>query len=154
MKFISSVLLALSAKALNVRAELPVTTSDVFVQSGEVSDSSAVIMVRCNNEVDSAVSITIDGGATARDTQAFAAHDFTVSVHVTGLEANKRYAYSARCAPLDGSAAADSMSASFKTAPSADDDSALSFVWVGDLSGQGWGRNPDFEITTVDGRVS
>lgn len=29
----------------------------------------------------------------------------------------------------------------------------LSFVWAADLAGQGYGRNPNFEITTVDGKT-
>lgn len=56
MKFVSTVIFAVLTSTVQSE-ELPVTTSDVFVQSGEVSDSSAVVMVRCNNELDSAVSL-------------------------------------------------------------------------------------------------
>ena len=39
--------------------ELPITTSDVFIQSGEVSDSSVNIMSRCNNEADSSMKLWV-----------------------------------------------------------------------------------------------
>ena len=134
--------------------ELPITTSDVFVQSGEVSSESAIVMVRCNNEVDSAVSLALGGGASVPDSQAFLARDYTVSFLIEGLSGKTKYTYTATCTPLDGvSPAVSSMDASFMTAPSADDSSALSFVWAADLAGQGWGRNPDFEVSTVDGKV-
>ena len=154
MKFIPSTLFVLLSRGVKVYGENPVTTSDVFVQSGEVSESTAIIMVRCSNEKDSVVSITIDGGASIEDTQVYGARDYTTSVHVEGLESNTKYVYSAKCTPLDGSKAIYSGGASFKTAPSTDDDGPVSFVWAADLAGQGWGRNPDFEVTTVNGSVS
>jgi phosphodiesterase/alkaline phosphatase D-like protein len=138
----------------HISDELPITTTDVFVQSGEISDSSGIIMVRCNSEKDSKVSITINGAASVEDTFVFAARDYTASVLVKGLSSDTRYYYSARCIPLDGSIATRSGGASFKTAPAEDDEGAVNFVWVGDLSGQGWGRNPDFEVTHVSGQVS
>lgn len=154
MKFVSTVIFAVLTSTVQSE-ELPVTTSDVFVQSGEVSDSSAVVMVRCNNELDSAVSLSIDGGASVDDSQAFEARDYTHSFLVEGLSGNTKYSYTATCTPLDGvSPAVVSMDASFMTAPSADDSSTLKFVWAADLAGQGWGRNPDFEVTTVNGSVS
>lgn len=45
------------------------------------------------------------------------------------------------------------MEGSFKTAPAADDAAAISFVWVADLAGQGWGRNPEFDLTTIGGKT-
>jgi len=153
MKFISAILLSLAAKVFS-EDELPITTSDVFVQSGEISESSAVVMIRCNNEHDSAVSLYLDGEVEA-ETQAFMAKDYTVSFEVDGLDSNTEYSYSATCEPLDGvSPSVDSMGATFKTAPSADDKAHINFVWAADLAGQGWGRNPDFEVVTVNGDVS
>ncbi len=95
----------------------------------------------------------MSGGASVKSVHAFAARDYTASVHVEGLSSDTKYYYTAVCAPLDGSTPTHSTSATFKTAPAADDDGAVSFVWVGDLSGQGWGRNPDFEVTHVSGKV-
>ncbi len=152
MKFITAIALLASSV---IGQELPITTTDVFVQSGEVSDSSAVVMVRCNNEKDSAVSLSLDKGASVEASQAFMARDYTISFLVKGLSGNTKYSYVATCTPLDGvSPAVTSMNASFMTAPSADDSSALKFVWAADLAGQGWGRNPDFEVTTPSGKVS
>ena len=153
MKFFSTTIFAVLTCIVRSE-ELPFTTADVFVQSGEVSDSSAIVMVRCNNEVDSAVSLSIDG-ASVDDSQAFEAKDYTHSFLIEGLSGNTKYSYTATCTPLDGvSPAVVSMDASFMTAPSADDSSTLKFVWAADLAGQGWGRNPDFEVTTVNGSVS
>lgn len=151
MKFITAIALLASSV---IGQELPITTTDVFVQSGEVSDSSAVVMVRCNNEKDSAVSLSLDKGASVEASQAFMARDYTISFLVKGLSGNTKYSYVATCTPLDGvSPAVTSMNASFMTAPSADDSSALKFVWAADLAGQGWGRNPDFEVTTPSGKT-
>ena len=40
--------------------ELPITTSDVFVKSGEATESSINIMARCNTESDSTMMLWID----------------------------------------------------------------------------------------------
>jgi alkaline phosphatase D len=133
--------------------ELPITTSDVFVQSGEVSDSSIIIMARCNTEVDSKVALTMDG-ETVQEGQVFEARDYTISFKVQELTSNTLYTYTVGCTSLaDENATVSSMEASFKTTPSPDDAVAFNFVWAADLAGQGWGRNPNFEITTVDGKT-
>jgi alkaline phosphatase D len=158
MKFLATTLLAFATKSLRIQVqahdELPITTTDVFVQSGEISDSSGIIMVRCNSEKDSEVRISMSRGVSVESVHAFAARDYTASVLVKGLSSDTRYYYTAICAPLDGSTPTYSTGSSFKTAPAEDDEGAVNFVWVGDLSGQGWGRNPDFEVTHVSGQVS
>ncbi|MBK9662592.1 MAG: hypothetical protein IPO71_05785 [Nitrosomonas sp.] len=42
---------------------------------------------------------------------------------------------------------------SFKTAIAKKESESVRFVWVADLAGQGWGRNPDLKITHVDGEL-
>jgi PhoD-like phosphatase len=134
--------------------ERPITESAVLVQTGELSDTSAVVMVRCNQVVDSAVGITVKGapdltldlGPVTRET------DYTVSYRVAGLTKSTDYEYVATCTAA-AATAATSLTASFTTLPGPNDTPPIHFVWVADLSGQGWGRNPDWTVSTVDGRT-
>jgi alkaline phosphatase D len=155
MRFAIATTLLLSA--LVKAQENPVTTTDVFVQSGEVSTSSAIIQGRCNEEKDSTVTLTYgpQGGSTSTINagRAFAGGDWTVKVTLTDLEPNTTYGYSLTCRQVNEGSTTTSRTASFKTAPEADAEQDISFVWLADLAGQGWGRNPDLSITTVDGET-
>lgn len=161
MKIASSALLlvALKAGVIAAQEELPITTTDVFIQSGEVSASSININARCNSEEDSTVTLYInDAMSTSGETTS--EEDFTITFEVDGLESNTEYSYVVTCDPLAAAvakSAADatyvSMDGSFKTAPGADDEVAVSFVWAADLAGQGWGRNPDFEVVNIAGKT-
>ena len=145
---------ALWASGTNAQ-ELPISETDVFIQSGEVSESSVIIMARCNNEMDSKVTLFLNGNV-AKEGQAFAARDYTISFKVEELSSNTEYTYQVQCSTLqDLTEEAEFMSVegSFKTAPSPDDEVAFNFVWVADLAGQGWGRNPDFELTNAQGET-
>lgn len=140
--------------------ELPITETDVFIQSGEVSDTSVIIMARCNAEVDSVVTLLVDGQV-AQNSQVFAARDYTISFKVQDLKSNTKYTYQVECMSLSDASATErqanakkqSMEGSFKTVPAVDEEVAFNFVWAADLAGQGWGRNPDFQLTNVDGDV-
>jgi alkaline phosphatase D len=153
MKFaIASIAIMASSKvALAQDTELPITTSDVFIQSGEVSDSSVNIMSRCNNEADSSMKLWVDG-AEKDSMDVTSTTDFTHTFKVEGLSSNTDYTYQVQCVPADG-VALDSVEGSFKTAPGADDAVPVNFVWAADLAGQGYGRNPDFEITNTNGET-
>lgn len=151
MRFDTSVICLLASAKLIGALELPITTADVFIQSGEISESSVNIMTRCNNEIDSKVKLTMDG-AVIQESQAFAARDYTITFKVEGLESNTEYTYSTECiSHADESISVSSVGGSFKTAPAADDAVAVDFVWAADLAGQGYGRNPDFELTNASG---
>jgi len=135
--------------------ELPITETDVFIQSGEVSESSILIMARCNNEIDSEVTLLLNGEVSKKD-QAFAARDYTITFKVEGLSSNTKYTYQVTCMPLQElteESTLSSMEGSFTTAPAPTDEVAFNFVWVADLAGQGYGRNPEFELTHVDGET-
>jgi alkaline phosphatase D len=112
-------------------------------------------MARCNSELDSTANLSLSAGGTEQilTSSALAAKDFTVSFLAEGLESGTTYTYTVQCAALDGSLSSESAAASFKTAPGPDDAVDVSFVWAADLAGQGWGRNPDLSITTVDGQT-
>lgn len=147
MKLSFALLLAARAAA----EELPITTTDVFFQSGEVSESSINIMARCNNEADSEMKLWLDG--TETDSAAITSDtDFTHTFVVDGLSSSTLYEYQVQC--VTGDSTLSSSKGSFKTAPEADEATAVKFVWAADLAGQGYGRNPDFEVTMTDGSVA
>jgi alkaline phosphatase D len=133
--------------------ELPITTTDVFLQAGEVTVSSAIVMARCNSEEDSATTIYYKVQGTSTESsklgQAYQANDFTTKVQLTGLLSNTAYDYRVTCtANIDGNITS-SRTANFKTLPLPTQEVDLTFVWAADLAGQGWGRNPDLNVTTV-----
>jgi alkaline phosphatase D len=136
--------------------ELPITSTDVFIQSGEVSADSIIIMARCNSEEDSNAVLFLDGEIN-QEGEVTDATDFTISFKVEGLESNTKYTYTVQCSSISTSETRQepltSVEGSFKTVPAAEDAVPLSFVWVADLAGQGWGRNPDFEIVTTGGKT-
>lgn len=125
----SVLLVALSGVALSV--DLPITTSDVFVQVGEVTAVSAIVNARCNSEVDSIVELVTDSGSVSMGSVT-SATDYTVSYEWTGLSSSTTYVFTVTCGSLS------SMQASFKTLPMPDEAAALKFVWAADLAGQGW----------------
>lgn len=129
--------------------ELPITTTDVFIQSGELSESSANIMARCNNEQASTMTLQLVEPTTdvlpTFSANVDASTDYTHTYVVNSLSSNTMYKYKVMCGDLE------SMQGSFKTAPSPEDAAAIKFVWAADLAGQGYGRNPDFAVTHVDG---
>ena len=142
----------LHSKTYAAPVQLPLTTTDVFVQSGEVSTTSAILMARCNNAVNSAVTFTYNlasgGPTTSSSGSVTSATDFTLSVRVTGLTANTRYSFTATCVGSTGTKT--SRVASFKTAPAADVPAEVKFVWAADLAGQGWGRWPGLTVKNID----
>lgn len=131
-------------KKVSGDGELPITTSDVFVQSGEVSDSSINIMARCNNEEAVTMSLSIDDSEVS-SADVDSTTDYTHTFVVDGLSSKSSHTYKVMCGDLE------SVQASFTTAPAPDDAAAISFVWAADLAGQGFGRNPDFKVVHTDG---
>lgn len=152
--FISVLAAAMTAlSSVYGQDELPITEQDVFIQSGEVSDTSIIIMARCNSEVDSAVALEVvpsGGTSMTMEGQAFSARDYTISFEVESLTPKTAYTYSVSCTSLaDDTLTTSNENGSFTTLPGPDDSSPLSFVWCADLAGQGWGRNPDMSLENV-----
>ena len=133
-----------STASITNEEQLPITTTDVFIQSGEVSESSINIMARCNSGVSSSMKLLIDGSESAT-ADVDSSTDFTHTFVVENLSSNSAHTYQVMCGDLE------SAEGSFTTAPGPDDAAALSFVWAADLAGQGYGRNPDLEIKHADG---
>lgn len=145
--------------AASTSDELPITNTLVFIQSGEATESSINIMARCNNEVGSTMSLVISdniggGEDITQDVDVTSDTDFTNTFVVEGLSPDTSYTYVVKCiVGSEGISVYESTEGLFKTVPSADTVKAVSFVWVSCLSGQGYGRNPDFEITNADGET-
>ena len=133
MRFTSAaLLLTVLAGSTAAQQELPITETDVFIQSGEVSASSIIIMARCNTEIDSKVTLLLNGEV-VQESQAFAARDYTVSFKVENLDSNTKYTYQVKCMELQDlveEAEVTSREGSFKTAPAADQEVAFNFVWA------------------------
>ena len=144
-----------SSTAASTSDELPITTTDVFIQCGEVTESSIHIMARCNNEFNSTMKVLISAGqALGQEVDVTSDTDFTNTFVIEDLEPDTEYTYLVQCIPTDDeNTVLQSVEGSFKTVPSADVSQAVSFVWVSCLSGQGYGRNPDFEISNADGET-
>jgi alkaline phosphatase D len=135
--------------------ELPITTTAVFVQSGEATASSVIVMTRCNSERDSSIRVIYAPRGTSTPTMlvddAYEANDFTAKVLLTGLVSNTVYDYRVQCTANNAGNVTESRAASFRTLPSATQAVALNLVWAADLAGQGWGRNPNLNVTTING---
>ncbi len=142
--FSSSLKLLLLGFVAASAQELPITTTEVFVQSGEISSSSGNIMARCNDETSTTMTLSFEDQSL--EVAISDATDFTHTYEVTGLDSFTVYEYSVSCSdstvPGTGS---------FKTAAADDEEVAVKFIWCADLAGQGYGRNPDFELVTADG---
>jgi phosphodiesterase/alkaline phosphatase D-like protein len=140
LAYTSLIAAAIMAVRTNAQAELPITTSDVFVQSGESTSTSVVIMSRCNTEKDSMAKVGYKARGsnidTTRTVEAYEANDFTAKMMLTGLLSNTTYDYNVTCtANIDGKVTV-SRPASFKTLPTATQETEISFVWAADLAGQ------------------
>jgi alkaline phosphatase D len=138
----------------------------VYAQAGDVSANSAVVWARCNAEIDGRLSVDLTtdaafgppGGCSAeRCSQAgsaiSAASDYTAAVLFTGLQAQQTYYYRARCPAKANEAEAVAATGRFRTAPDSQRPALVRFVWLADLAGQGWGRNPELEIRDNAGEV-
>lgn len=141
--------------------------ASVYTQSGDVSARSAVVWARCNNERDGRLIFNLstsddfddeetDEMRTKVGPKVTSDTDYTGAVEFRGLEADETYYYQARCVdkPGHGKGVEDvGPIGKFKTAPEKHDDEEVSFVWVADLAGQGWGQNPTLAITDDEGET-
>src|SRR5262249_46251492 len=117
--------------------------------SGDVTDTTAVIWARAATET----TLIIEYATTAEfsdvrpggTTQVAATTDFTGTVTVTGLRPAARYYYRVR--PAGGEITA-SESGTFATAPAPEQPRDVTFLWAGDLGGQGFCRQPEYGIFT------
>jgi alkaline phosphatase D len=130
-----------------LRAATPLITHGV--QSGDVTSTGAVVWTRADRAARMFVQVsptgrfdrsalvrTVCGPLLGPDT------DFTGRVELSGLPAGRDIPYRVILADPDAhSADGEHQSGTFRTAPSTE--RSVRFLWSGDQSGQGWGRNPD-----------
>jgi alkaline phosphatase D len=121
------------------------------VQSGDVTDSRAVLWARADRPARMLVELSAtpsfrrarryQGPLLTPDT------DLTGKLQLRGLPAGRELHYRVTLADPDhDSVTGAPATGTFRTPPAADAGPArdLSFVWSGDLAGQGWGINPEF----------
>lgn len=117
------------------------------ITSGEVSATSAILWARTSGETSFIVEYATDPSfAAVQGTQTAtvsAATDFTGTVSLPALQPATRYYYRVRPQPSDAEEAA---SGTFTTAPLPTQRQDVTFLWGGDLGGQGFCRQPAYTI--------
>jgi alkaline phosphatase D len=117
------------------------------ITSGEVSATNASIWARTGGEPAFTVEYATDPSFVAvlgtQTTTVSAATDFTGTVTLTALQPATRYYYRVRPQPSDAKEVA---SGTFTTAPLPEQRQNVTFLWGGDLGGQGFCRQPTYTI--------
>jgi alkaline phosphatase D len=135
---------ALAMPYLSRAADRPVVTSGV--QSGDVGADGGVVWARADRPSQMLVEVaTSESFANARALPLIAAlpeSDFTAKMLLENLPAGQEIFYRVRFRDLAHTGIeSESVVGRFRTAPG--DRRDVSFVWGGDVAGQGWGINPD-----------
>ncbi len=117
------------------------------VQSGDIAANRAVIWSRADRParmiVEYATTESFQNARRVVGPAAIEPTDFTARIDLTDLPAGQKIFYRVRFQDLtDNRAVSEAVAGSFQTAPVSRRD--VSFVWGGDVCGQGWGINPDF----------
>ncbi len=116
-------------------------------QCGDVTANRAVIWSRSDRParmiVEYSTTESFQNARRAIGPAAFEATDFTARVDLAELPAGQRIFYRVLFQSLDDAKVfSEPITGSFSTAPNTKRD--VSFVWGGDVCGQGWGVNPEF----------
>ncbi|WP_065753892.1 alkaline phosphatase D family protein [Bradyrhizobium paxllaeri] len=135
---------ALATPYLSRAADRPLITSGV--QSGDVGTDGGVVWARADRPSQMLVEVaTSDSFANARSLPPIAAlpeSDFTAKMLLENLPAGQDIFYRVRFRDLAHiGVESEPVVGRFRTAPA--DRRDVSFVWGGDVAGQGWGINPD-----------
>jgi alkaline phosphatase D len=135
---------ALAMPYLSRAADRPVVTSGV--QSGDIGADGGVVWARADRPSQMLVEVaTSDSFVNARTLPPIAAlpeSDFTAKMLLENLPAGQEIFYRVRFRDLSHiGIEGEPVVGRFRTAPG--DRRDVSFVWGGDVAGQGWGINPD-----------
>ncbi|MGH9848000.1 MAG: alkaline phosphatase D family protein, partial [Blastocatellia bacterium] len=130
-----------------IRAESVLPAIPYGVQSGDIAANRAVVWSRADRParmlVEYATTESFQNARRIAGPAAIEPTDFTARIDLTNLPAGQKIFYRVRFQDLaDSRAVSEPVTGSFQTAPVARRD--VSFVWGGDVCGQGWGVNPDF----------
>src|SRR6201992_1369008 len=133
-----------AAPYLSRAADRPAITHGV--QSGDVSADGGVVWARADRPSQMLVEVaTTESFKDARALPPIAAlpeSDCTAKMLVDGLPGGQDIFYRVKFRDLSHTAVdSEAVTGRFRTAPS--DKRDVSFVWGGDVAGQGWGINPD-----------
>ena len=117
------------------------------VQSGDITSNSAMLWSRSDRAarmiVEYATTESFTNAQRIVGPAALESSDFTARLDLQNLPAGQRIFYRVSWQDLsDIRVFSEAVRGSFKTAPVNARD--VSFVWGGDVCGQGWGINPDF----------
>jgi alkaline phosphatase D len=126
----------------NLRPQIP-----FGVQSGDITTNRAIIWSRSDRParmiVEYATTESFQNVQRIIGPAAFEPSDFTARVDLADLPAGQKIFYRVRFQDLnDPRSLSEPVAGSFRLAPNIKRD--LTFVWGGDVCGQGWGINPDF----------
>jgi alkaline phosphatase D len=137
---------------LRPKSSLAIITSDrpkiaFGVQSGDVTSDRAIVWSRCDRParmiVEYATTESFRNSHRITGPAALEPGDFTVRVDLAELPAGQQIFYRVTFQDLaDIKVFSEPVIGSFRTAPRTRRD--LTFVWGGDVCGQGWGINPQF----------
>src|SRR6202000_3386071 len=116
------------------------------VQSGDVSSDGGVVWARADRPSQMLVEVaTTESFSDARALPPIAAlpeSDFTAKLLLENLPADQQIFYRVKFRDLSHpDISGEAVTGRFRTAPT--DRRDVSFVWGGDVAGQGWGINPD-----------
>jgi alkaline phosphatase D len=117
------------------------------VQCGDVGADRAIIWSRCDRParliVEYGTRESLTDARRITGPAALESSDFTARIDLTGLPRGERIFYRASFEDLDHRrVTSEPVSGSFQLPPVRRRD--LTFVWGGDVCGQGWGINPEF----------
>ncbi len=117
------------------------------VQSGDITANSAIVWSRADRPsrmmVEYATTESFANAQRITGPAALEPSDFTARVNLSDLPAGQRIFYRVQFQSLaDHKAVSESLTGSFHTPSNTRRD--VSFVWGGDVVGQGWGINPEF----------
>lgn len=117
------------------------------VQAGDVTTDGAIVWSRVDRParmiLEHATTESFKNAQRVLGPAALETSDFTARVDLSGLPRGQRVFYRVQFQSLDDSKVlSEPVIGSFNTIPETRSD--VSFVWGGDVCGQGWGINPEF----------
>jgi alkaline phosphatase D len=144
VRMTGSALGALAMPYLSRAADRPMVTHGI--QSGDVGADAGVVWARSDRPSQMLVEVaTTESFANARalpPTAALPESDFTAKMLLEDLPAGQDIFYRVKFRDLSHpDITGEALTGRFRTAPA--DRRDVSFVWGGDVAGQGWGINPD-----------